>query len=134
MLSMAPLIASAAYPAAASAPSMTSWAKPKTDLSRFLSLIGETLVLRLYWTAFHKLDWVALDTTQNVKVVRTELSLISAFHSAYGDVLQKLVAVDSVYAETLPGQQITLVFRLVGATEYKRILFVSVGHIVKSDV
>lgn len=107
------------------------WALEVTNLTRFLSWMGKDLTVRLYWTDVHKLDWAALDASPDERLSLVELRLVSAVHSGFGDVMESLSANDGIYAETLPGQTITLTFGADTSAGYSRIIFVIIGRVEK---
>ncbi len=86
------------------------WSMDVVDLGSYLPDGQNDFKVRLYFTAHHKLDFVALDTTPQTSVSVHEAALQSAVHSLDGDVLGKLSNKDGVYAVLTPGQQIALSF------------------------
>jgi hypothetical protein len=87
----------------------TYWATEIIDLSTYLPSTGEFKV-RLYFTDSHKVDYVGLDTTSQAQIDVQDARLILAYHSDDGVVTTKLRTDDDIYAELIPGQQITLLF------------------------
>jgi len=76
---------------------------------------------------------VALDTSQDGGILITELPLFAAIHSTEGEVLDHPLAVDGLYAETRPGEPITLEFRVRGNIRHVRVLLASVGHVLRGQ-
>lgn len=87
----------------------TYWATEIIDLSTYLPSTREFKV-RLYFTDSHKVDYVGLDTTSQAQIDVQDARLILAYHSDDGVVTTKLRTDDDIYAELIPGQQITLLF------------------------
>jgi len=85
------------------------WATDIIDLSDYLPSDGE-LVVRLYFTDNHRVDFVGLDTTPQAEIDVEDANLLLAYHSDEGFVTSELASDDDVYAELVPGQQITLLF------------------------
>ncbi len=88
------------------------WATEIVDLTKYLQYLKNNFKVRLYFTKPHKLDFVSLDTSEQAKFDVRYANLTSATHSSAGDVKQKLLMSDGIYAELIPGQQIELVYVL----------------------
>ena len=73
--------------------------------------------VRLYFVFNSKIDFVGLDTTKQGEFEVRYANLASAIHSECGDVKEMLMHSDNIYAELLPGEQITLKFTLPKNTE-----------------
>jgi len=86
------------------------WATDIIDLSEYLPSDG-ALVVRLYFTDNHRVDFVGLDTTPQAEIDVEDAHLLWAYHSEEGTVTEKLQSDNNVYAELVPDQQITLLFR-----------------------
>ena len=88
------------------------WAHEILDIGEFLDVIPDegTIDFRLRWTASHKLDFIGLDTKPVPEFKTDALSLVNAFHSSHGDVLDFIHHADDVYAEIYPGQSMILTF------------------------
>ncbi len=80
------------------------------DVSRYLPDPNGRFKVRLYFTSDHKLDYVGLDTSPQDSITTTELDTVSATHSWYGDVLQKLRTPDGKLVDITPNQKIWLKF------------------------
>jgi len=87
----------------------TYWATDIIDLSDYLPSDGE-LVVRLYFTDNHRVDFVGLDTTPQAEIEVEDANLLLAYHSDEGFVTSELRIDDDIYAELVPSQQITLLF------------------------
>jgi len=85
------------------------WATDIIDLLDHLPAEGE-LIVRLYFTDNHRVDFVGLDTIPQATIDVEDANLLLAYHSSEGAVTAELRSDDDVYAELVPGQQITLFF------------------------
>jgi hypothetical protein len=108
--------------------SRATWATEGVDLSPYV-VRGKDVVVRLFWTQPHKLDFVGLDTARQEDYYVHYATLVSATHSVEGNVRAQLIRNDGVPAELVPGQQIKLQFRLPDNEEQTRtfILYIE-GH------
>jgi hypothetical protein len=88
------------------------WATDILDLSPYLPIAYNPLIIRLYFTAVHKIDFVGLDTTPQAQIQTHQALLFSAIHSTQGSVWLSLILNDGCYAELTPNQHITLKFLL----------------------
>jgi len=88
----------------------TYWSTDIIDLSDNLPTDGEFIV-RLYFTDNHRVDFVGLDTTPQAEIDIEDAYLLWAYHSEEGFVTAELRSDDDVWAELVPDQQITLLFR-----------------------
>jgi hypothetical protein len=105
------------------------WAIEAVNLSAYIPRNADFLV-RLLWTAPHRLDYVGLDTMpQDSYTVRTA-KLMRAVHSTEGNILSKVNSDDETYAELTPGQQIWLTFALPSSRPDKAttLMFYAEGH------
>ena len=104
------------------------WAIEAVDLSEHVTKNRELLV-RLFWTSPHRLDYIGLDTTPQESFAIHYANLAFAVHSDEGNVRWKLLTSDNVYAELTPGQHITLVFKLPNDPNGERIFILyTEGH------
>lgn len=87
------------------------WSIEAVNLASYVPQKGD-LVVRLLWTAPHRLDFAGLDTSPALKASIRTASSIKAVHSTQGDVTESLLFNDNVYAELTYGQQITASFVL----------------------
>jgi hypothetical protein len=87
------------------------WTTEAINLSEHI-VVGQPLIVRLYWTLPHRLDYVGLDTSPQDQATISYALPISAIHSVQGDITRKLLFNDQVYAELIPNEQITLNFVL----------------------
>lgn len=71
---------------------------------------GQDIVIQIYWTKFHRLDFVGLDTGSEVSFSYSNTELINANHSRHGDVTTRLHEVDEIYSETQPTDWLHLNF------------------------
>jgi len=85
------------------------WATDIIDLLDYLPAEGE-LIVRLYFTDNHRVDFVGLDTTPQAEIDVKDVNLLLASHSSEVAVTAELRSDDDVYAELVPDQQITLLF------------------------
>ena len=108
------------------------WADDAVDLSDYLT--DEDLIVRLYFTSTHKIDFVGLDTSEPEEFDVRYGNLVSATHSEEGNVKQKIVKSDGTYAELIPGQDIKLDFTLPnGNREVRDFIFYSKGYYYKIE-
>lgn len=106
-----------------------NWATEIIDMSHYLPDVKGNLKIRLYFTANHKLDFVGLDTSPQATIDAHEGQLVSATHSAQGDINSKLLYGDAIYAEMMPRQSIELIFTLPQQTMEKRnYIIITEGH------
>lgn len=104
------------------------WATEAVDLSEYV-IEDEDLLVRLYWTSPHRLDYVGLDTSPQEKVELHQAQLIRATHSVEGNVKPLLKENDGNYVELTPNQQITLTFLLPNnQNEERTFIFYTEGH------
>jgi hypothetical protein len=105
------------------------WAVEAVNLTAYISA-DQDLMVRLYWTLPHRLDYVGLDTSPPDQIKITEASLIRATHSNQEDVTAKLLFNDQKYAELTPGEQINLTFVLPNKPPNKTrtFIFYTEGH------
>jgi len=106
------------------------WATEAVDMSPYVAA-GQELVVRLYWTLPHRLDYVGLDTAPQDSFEIHYASLVSATHSAEGNVIRRLLQNDEVYAELVPGQQIQLAFLMPSKSnqnQERTFIFYTEGH------
>lgn len=105
------------------------WATEIIDMSEHLPDAKGNLKVRLYFTANHKVDFVGLDASLQAAVDIHEGQLISAIHSADGNVTAKLLHSDETYAELVPEQEIQLTFTLPPQTMATRnFIIIAEGH------
>jgi len=116
-------------------PGRVNWATDILDLSSNLQTAHDPLTMRLYFTAVHRVDYVALDTTPQTNTQTRQALLVSAVHSAYGNVLPQLKLDDGHYAQLTPGQQITLTFQLptLAPSQIRTFILYSEGHYFTCD-
>lgn len=100
------------------------WSTIILDLADYLPNPDGTLKIRLYFTGIHKIDYVGLDTTLQAEVEIKYAPLVSAVHSTQGNVKKLLRKDDSIYAELVPGEQITLKFTLPNTEKTKTRTFI----------
>jgi hypothetical protein len=74
------------------------------------------------------LNYINLVTVIPSEYTTTELPLVSAVHSLYGDVKEKLTATDNNYASLIPGDSIELKFDVPPLAENKKRDFILVSH------
>lgn len=98
------------------------------DLSPYLEDLGkdEDLEIKIFFTQDHKLDFVALDTSQQAPIVVTELPLLKATHSKDNDIRLKLETSDNDYTRTIKGDYIDLEFPYLSKPTQKEALSLSV--------
>lgn len=107
-----------------------NWATEAVNLSRYVT-VGQMLVLRLYWTMPHRLDYVGLDTSPQETFEIHSATLIGAIHSTGGDVSWKLARDDGVCAELVPGQSMQLSFFILNnqnSNEERTFIFFTDGY------
>ena len=109
------------------------WAIEAVDLSKYV-VENEDLLVRLYWTSPHRLDYVGLDTSSQASIEVHQAFLLSAFHSTQGNVKPLLMKNDQTYAELTPGQQIQLTFQLPNNQNQKRtFILYTEGHYTRIE-
>lgn len=94
------------------------------------SIPGDTLILRLKFTSYHELDKVFLVNSSGNGIIK-ECPLDFAFHSVEGDITQEIKNSDDMYAELMPGEEISLSFTAPSLPEknMKRdFIFISSGY------
>jgi len=89
-----------------------NWSTDIIDLSGCLPDANGELKVRLYFTGSHKVDYVGLDASSQAAFEVHVANLISATHSAEGNVKNKLMQVDGDYAEIPSGDQVRLEYGL----------------------
>ena len=107
------------------------WATEIVNLAPYLLNSTGNVQIRLYFTAYHKLDYVGLDTTPQADITTRQSLLISAIHSEKGLITLKLLRNDQNYAELIPDQQINLLFALPqkqNQTTTTTFIFYTNGH------
>ena len=87
------------------------WSTEAINMEPYVSSDGN-LIVRLLWTAPHKLDFVGLDTTSQSPVKVTSATLLCANHSELGDVRQSLLNDDEDMVQLVSGQEIIITFLL----------------------
>jgi len=109
------------------------WSMEAVNLSPYIDK-NENLMVRLFWKYHHRLDYVGLDTTPQENFELHHAMLVSAIHSADGNVKWKLLQNDQNYSELTPGQQIQLRFLLPDNQNQKRtfILYIE-GHYIRME-
>ena len=104
------------------------WAIEAVDLSKYV-VKDEDLLVRLYWTSPHRLDYVGLDTSPQASIEVHQAFLLSAFHSTQGNVKPLLMKNDQTYTELIPGEQIQLAFLLQNnQNEERTFILYAEGH------
>lgn len=104
------------------------WAVEAVNLATYVPEEG-SFIVRLLWTAPHRLDYVGLDTTPQDDFTLHHAVLTSATHSTEGNVLPKLLLKDDNYAELLPNQQLQLTFWLPNNQDEERtFILYAEGH------
>jgi hypothetical protein len=87
------------------------WAVEAVNLTAYVPANGDFIV-RLLWTATHRLDYVGLDTTSQEACEFHQAFLFLAVHSTEGNVIRKILENDQIYTELVPGERIQLAFFL----------------------
>jgi hypothetical protein len=95
------------------------WATEAVGLSEYVAE-DEDLLVRLYWTSPHRLDYVGLDTSSQQDIELHEAWLIGATHSVEGNVRRLLKENDQAYAELVPDEQVNLKFVLPNSRREER--------------
>ncbi len=80
------------------------------DLTPHLFNIKDKLIVKLEFTAFHKVAFVGLDVTPFVKIRVREYQIIQAIHSKLGDVTETLRRENNEYVKLSPMEEIELNF------------------------
>jgi hypothetical protein len=87
------------------------WALEAVNMTAYVPAHGD-FVVRLLWTAAHRLDYVGLDTSPPAQVQVSCASPTLAVHSTLGNVTAALLYDDENCVQLVNGQQITLAFIL----------------------
>jgi hypothetical protein len=87
------------------------WSTEAINVKPYLPADGN-LIVRLLWTAPHKLDYVGLDTARQTSMRVTSAMLLCANHPELGDVRQTLLNDDENLVQLISGQDITMTFLL----------------------
>lgn len=87
------------------------WAVEAVNLTAYIPTNGDFIV-RLLWTATHRLDYVGLDMSSPAQTTVSRVPPILAVHSTMGDVNAKLLYDDENSVELIKGQHMTLAFTL----------------------
>jgi len=87
------------------------WSIEAVNMTAYLPANGD-FIIRLLWTAPHRLDYVGLDTSTQTQTTVNSAPPALAIHSTMGDVTAKLLYDDEDCVELVNGQKITLAFTL----------------------
>jgi hypothetical protein len=87
------------------------WSMEAVNMTTYLPPNGDFIV-RLLWTATHRVDYVGLDTSTQAQTTVSSARPILAVHSTMGVVTTKLLYDDESCVELVNGQQITMAFML----------------------
>jgi hypothetical protein len=87
------------------------WAVEAVNLTAYIPTNG-SFIVRLLWTATHRLDYVGLDMSSPAQTTVSRVPPILAVHSTMGNVNAKLLYDDENCVELINGQQVTLAFTL----------------------
>jgi hypothetical protein len=90
----------------------TYWATDIINMTAYLPDPEGNLKVRLCFIANDKIDYIGIDTSPQASVQIRQATLVAAVHSTQGNVKNRLISNDQVYAEIMPGQQIYLEFLL----------------------
>ena len=80
------------------------------DISQIIGDSDEELIVSLHFPASHLVDYIGIDTSAQLDFEDKDCEFKYAFHNTRGDLMESLQAVDSNYAEILPGEFIDLAF------------------------
>jgi len=104
------------------------WAMEAVNLAAYVPDSGN-LTIRLLWTAPHRLDYVALDTTENADFDVHTAFMLRAKYNDGSAARQKLTENDGIYAELIPGKYIQLEFALpTNSREMRTFIVFAEGH------
>jgi hypothetical protein len=110
------------------------WATDIVDLAQHLPDANGELKVRISFTSNDKIDFIGLDTSKQGEFETHHASMASAVHSNGTDVKEALTQSDNLYAELLPGEQVTLKFTLPQSTEDIRdFIIITEGHHMFDD-
>jgi len=106
------------------------WSTDIIDLSAHLPDINDELRVRLYFTGYHKIDYVGLDTSRQEEFRTRHGFLLQAIHSNGTSMRRALRFSDNLYVELLPGEEITLDFwlRRCLPTKQRDFIIILEGH------
>ena len=110
-----------------------NWATHMVKLAPWYENTSGEIILRLYWLAHHKVDYIGLAQSSPGPIKEKDCLLISAIHSEAGVVTDSLISMDGNYAELLPGENIGLNFSVSPEENegFKRdFILVAKGHYV----
>ena len=91
------------------------WSMEAVNLAAYLPRDSD-FIIRLLWTAPHRLDYVGLDTSSEAPIKVTSVGPTVAVHSALGNVKAELLLDDEQCVRLVNGQWITFAFRLPDKT------------------
>jgi hypothetical protein len=95
---------------------------------KYLDKVKGDLKVKIEWTKPHRVDFVGLDTSKQVVVVKSELPLLRAVHSQGKDVLSILEQADNKPAVTVKDQSISLEFSSLSIpTQDRSFILLSAG-------
>lgn len=108
------------------------WATDIIDLSQHLPDANGELKVRISFTSNDKIDFIGLDTSKQGEFETHHASLASAVHSNGTDMKEALKQSDNLYAELLPGEQVTLKFTLPqNKQDIRDFIIIVEGHYFK---
>jgi hypothetical protein len=112
------------------------WEDAIVDLAGEITEIQDSVQVRLLWTAEHDLDFAAFLVPSFASMDTASLALLAAVHSEVGSVLEELADRDSVYAEIVPGEKVSLLFEMdepVPSRATRDFIFTSSGYYLVGD-
>jgi hypothetical protein len=80
------------------------------DISALIPEDGSDARFSIKFSCGAQIDFIGVDTSEQVPVRMVKLPLVSAVHSKHGDVTNKIADADGDYAEIIPGEHIELAF------------------------
>lgn len=109
------------------------WSTDIIDLSSF-GFGQSSISFKLVWGGYHKIDYIALDTSEEEPVFVQELTPSSAIHSNKGVVTYETSLIDQKLIELIPGENLNLTFPYAPTAIERDFIFFTNGYYNTSNV
>lgn len=110
------------------------WSTDALNLSDYLPDANGDVKLRLYFTAYHKIDFVGLDTSEQDEFELRHGNLAIANHIRLGDVKYLFKDSNNMHVELLPGERVLVQFTLPqNLREERDFIIILEGHYFRTD-
>ena len=107
----------------------TYWATDIINMTNYLPDAEGKVQVRFYFISNDKIDYIGLDTSPQANMQVRQATLLSAYHSAQGDVTALFTRNDQTYAELIPNTTIQLIFLLPNSQKQERtFILYTEGH------